>query len=411
MNDERILILQMLEKGKITVDEAVALLDALDPDSDRTEDAPSDSEPAENAATEGEAQTNEAGSEGSQSRVEERLRQLRESIRQKTPGPDEINSFVRTVQKGIAQVIDELPDVMNRLLHWEFRSNVAGHTFEETYSGTLAATDEVTIRIHNEDGPVRIFASDDESYHVRVVNRVRMDDEAQAKKLSQDITHWDATPSGFELTAKDHPRVSSQLHVALPLGLPYVAYVTSSDGSIVWDGVNGRSIRLNTDDGALKVTETAALTIHVHTSDGGISLRDVQADVVEALSADGSVRFDGFARTLRCKTSDGAVRATLMPLGPEPPSPGELSWELLSSDGSIAADVPVSEPYGYRLNLATSDGGVSVSLPGITTTTSGTGVFTGQTADFETKPLRASLSIRTADGSIRVGAIDRGGDQ
>ena len=31
MKDERIIILQMLEKGKITVEEAAALLDALEP--------------------------------------------------------------------------------------------------------------------------------------------------------------------------------------------------------------------------------------------------------------------------------------------------------------------------------------------------------------------------------------------
>ena len=216
------------------------------------------------------------------------------------------------VQQGVAQVIDELPDVVNRLLHWEFRSGFTGRTVEERFSGTFAEGQKVTVRVHCEDGPVRFAPSEDEGYHVRVVNQVRADDDAHAKALSLETVDWRETENGFELTLKNHPKVRSQVHVALPLGPAYIVDVTSDDGSIVWEKLPAEEVRLTTQDGAVKVSDVKAERLEARTEDGAVWLHKVEANEVRALSADGAVRFRGFARRLRCATDDGAVRAALI---------------------------------------------------------------------------------------------------
>lgn len=405
MKDERLIILQMLEKGKISVEEAAALLDALEPGS--KEGQGGDEGAAPNTQTR--AETGDRWEE-TKERIDSSLKQLRETLRDKTPNSDEINAFVRRVQQGVAQVIDELPDVMNRLLHWEFRPSFTGRTFEERFSGTFSAGQKVAIRIHNADGPIRFSPSEDEAYHVRVVNQVRAEDEGHAKALSLDTVQWREADSGFELTLTNHPKVRSQVHIALPIGPIYTVDVTSDDGSIVWEKLPADSIRLTTQDGAVKVSELEAERIEARTEDGAVWLYQVEAKQVQAVSADGPIRFRGFARHLRCTTEDGAVRVALnSPSSPELDE-GDLHWELHSEDGGVTITVPSRDDYGYRLNLTAGDGSVSVSLPGLNTTTSGTDGFTGHTADFEEKRVRATLSLRTEDGAIRVAGNAEGVD-
>lgn len=408
MKDERIIILQMLEKGKITVEEAAALLDALEPAAVR--------EHKEAPAPEHAAETTSSRSgpgdrwEETRERIDSSLKHLRETLREKAPTGDEINAFVRKVQQGVAQVIDELPDVVNRLLHWEFRSGFTGRTAEERFSGTFAEGQKVTVRVHCEDGPVRFAPSEDEGYHVRVVNQVRADDDAHAKALSLETVDWRETENGFELTLKNHPKVRSQVHVALPIGPAYIVDVTSDDGSIVWEKLPAEEVRLTTQDGAVKVSDVKAERLEARTEDGAVWLHKVEANEVRALSADGAVRFRGFARRLRCATDDGAVRAALIaPALPEVDE-GELHWELSSQDGAVSLWVPTRDDYGYRLRLTAGEGSVSVSLPGINTTTSGTDGLTGHTAGFEEKRVRATLILRTEDGAIRVAGAREGAD-
>lgn len=405
MKDERIIILQMLEKGKISVEEAAALLDALG--SDGTEEEEQDAPDSEQTG-----RRPESGDrwEETKERIDSSLKQLRETLREKTPTSEELNAFVCKVQQGVAQVIDELPDVMNRLLHWEFRSGFTGRTMEERFSGTFEEGQQIAIRIHSADGPIRFSASEDGTYRVRVVNQVRADDDVSARALSLQTVHWRELESGFELTVDDHRKVRSQIHVSLPVGPLYTIQVTSSNGSIVWDKLSAETIRLATQDGSVKVSDTKATTVEARTEDGAVWLHKVEADEVQAASNDGAVRFRGFARRLRCSTEDGAVRAVLTAPSSTGPEADELYWELSSADGSIAATVPTRDDYGYRLNLQTGDGSVSVSLPGINTTTTGTGVFTGHTADYEQKRVRAILSMRTEDGAIRVGGAGEGAD-
>lgn len=407
MNDERILILQMLEKGKISVEEAAALLAALDGSSDPENDESTDEDPTA---------SNEAGTgpkeyvDTTRERVEQSLKQIRETVRQKAPGTEEINSWVKTVQKGISQVIDELPDVMNRIFNWEFRAG-PGLLVEESYSGTFEPGSAVTIRVHNSDGPIQVSTSDSDSYQVRVVNRVRVAETAEAQEISKEIVEWHASDTGFELTVGDHPKVSTQVHLALPVGIPYSAHLSSEDGSIMWRALNADRIKLVTADGSIQVNEAAVRVVHLHTSDGSIAIRQVQADEVDANSADGSVRFEGFASQLRCKTADGSIRARLQPANQDALPRPELSWELITADGSVSATLPTSDDFGYRLNLATSDGHIAVGIPGIETVSAGKSGYTGQSIGFEEKPVRATLSVRTADGSVRISPLEQGADQ
>lgn len=470
MNDERLLVLKMLEKGKITAEEAAALLDALaerppsaGPGVSGEEEAkaapgqpeePSGRADAEEDAAEAERPPHDADGASAErpedpplsakaqealdkarERVEEALKRVRESVR-KTNAP-EIDHIVRTVRRGVSQVLEEIPDVMNRLLRLEFRPG-PGRVYEERFSGTLAPGAPVTVKVRNIDGPISVTAAEGTEYEVRVVNRVRTDDEAEAKSLSRLATVWEASESGLVLTAGNHPRVRAHVRIALPAGPVYNVELVSEDGSLTWDGVTAHEIAMRTAEGAVSVARTAARALRIHTEDGSVSvsgvtagqitaqtgdgsvvLRRFRAGEVNVSSGDGAVAFAGAAQRLRCKTASGSVHAALLaevtnvpdaPAGvPEAAAgaAGDVHWHIDTGDGSVHVTVPADAAYGYDVSLVTGDGRVRVDLPDVEAADGGDGRFTGRTRGFEGKPVRVRIDVRTGDGSIGVAAAPK----
>lgn len=379
MREERLLILSMLQEGKITAEEAAELLEALSRNPEGRK---------EKTVSERVAEVVERV-EQAREQVEEKLeaaRQRLEEARAKggRTGDDILRGLeevVGSVERGLSRVLSELPETVGRwigqLRLWPEQA------VKQVYEGELpVGLSEVEVLLVTRNGAIRVEAGDGPGYRVEVQNHVHADDADVAADLAAEATRWEVTERGFRLVAADRADVESSVRVWLPRGLAYRLECETADGSI-----RCRDLRLS----------KARLT----TADGSIRLHGVQVDELEARTADGSIRFAGAVDRARCSTANGSIEARYVPTAAD--APASVEWDLRTSNGRVRVSLPTGDHVGYRLDLDTADGRVRALVPGVAQQVAGRHTLRAETPGFAEKRLRFTVRASTADGSILVG--------
>lgn len=397
MKEERKMILTMLQEGKITAEEAQDLLEALALGQETS------NERAAEQWAEVKERLERAGDV-----VEQRLEQARDQIgkriadarvrydaaRDRADGEDEypIEGFedvVVTVERGFSQFAKELPQAIARLVNFDF-GNLGGHTVEHIYKGAFdEGLSEATVAASTRNGSITWETSDEPGYKVVVTSKVRAEDEAAADERAQKATVWEATETGFRLTAGDGNGVSAKVHIVMPRGLRYQVESETRNGSI-----RGRQL--------------AMTSAQFRTANGSIRLEDVDAYDVQTRTANGSIRIAGVVDTLRGTTAQGSIEARMVEgEGDSGRLVENTNWELRTTSGSIRAGVPAGEDVGYDIDLKTVNGRVRAQLPGFVVETAGGSSrrnASWQTSDFDNMPRRVRVLARTVNGTIGVNA-------
>ena len=379
MKEERLLILTMLQEGKITAEEAAELLEALS----RTPDTQKEKTVSDRLAEV--VERLEVAREQVETKLEAARQRIEEArVRGERTGEDIVRGledvFVN-VERGLSRVLSELPDTVGRwfgaLRLWP------EHTVNQVYEGEFpAGLSEAEISVVTRDGVIRVEAGDGPGYRVEITNHVRVDDAELAAKLAAEATRWEVTERGFRLVAADRRDVEASVKVVLPKGLSYRLECQTADGS-----VRCRNLHLT----------KARLT----TADGSIRLHGVQVDELEATTADGSIRFSGAVERARCSTAEGSIDARYVPA--DAGAGASVQWDLRTSDGRVRVSLPSGDDVGYRLDLETADGRVRAMIPGVEQRVAGRHTLRAETPGFAEKRLRFTVRARTADGSIVVG--------
>lgn len=244
----------------------------------------------------------------------------------------------------------------------------AGHQWSKQYS--VSSAPELVVRA--DDGDVKIRKGGSNVVEALVVvegweigpGGVRIDERQTGNRIDLEVRipkfKWD-----------DFDRRRS---VRIELRVPDTvrADIKTGDGAIVAAGLSG-DIRLRTGDGKID-GEGFDGTLDAETGDGGIRVRG---------------RFDG----LRTKTGDGSIEAEAGP-GSKMVGP----WEIRTGDGSVTLRLP--EGFAASLDANSGDGKVTVDMP-LTVM----GQLREGGARGKLNGGGPPLTIRTGDGSIRIGSL------
>lgn len=392
MKEERMLILSMLQEGKITAEEAGALLEALAGHDDGHE-AP---------GTDRMAELKEK-LERARDKVEEKLAEARHRIEAARAKADQggehaiegVEDLFVTVERGMSRALSELPEIVGRFVKFELGFGGPVHQVIDTFEGEFAPDIVPEAAVFTRDGSVRWEVGDGPGYKVIVTNRVRAEDEDAARELASQATRWETDDGGFRLVVGDLREVSASVRVVLPRGREYRIEGQTGDGSVRMHDLLCQSVRLNTADGSIRVD-------------------DVQADQMNVASAVGSIQVSGTIRKLTATTADGSIRARFhRPVDATGSAAADQSdhaadyaadWDLHTSDGNIRIVVPTGDDVGYRLDLHTADGRLRADVPGAVPTEEGMGrhSITVETPDILDKLFQMRVTARTADGSVTV---------
>ena len=271
---------------------------------------------------------------------------------------------------------------------------------------TFKVTGLAELSLNTFDGAIELHSWDKNEIEVEIEKRameqvlldeIKVESQQQGDKIVVKVTG----PSRSDhrgMTIGVHISPTARLRVAVPRNINITA--VSSDGSIRAEAIDGHIV-LNTTDGSVTGLRLGG-DIQIRSGDGSIRIDDASGKL-DLETTDGTIRLEGKPGVLRARTGDGSIRANI-----QPDTVLTDNWELTTSDGNVTVALPGL--FNVELDAETSDGSVQANHPLIASDN-------GERRDGEDRDerrerrrsLRTKMGdggkmfrIRTGDGSIRI---------
>lgn len=279
MNEERLMILKMLEQGKITAEQAVALLEA----------------------------------------VKEREREAERET--KAWEPWKTGEWGRKIEESVAQIVGRLQEA-GVLVHREYRGRFGTPEMEATPSDQAP----ILIRLATRNGSIKVTGTDENEYLLRLHGRVRHPagtrpgtaEGGESRDWLDSLVEAGRSEGGIQLDLTDPGLYGLHIELALPRDHRYQIALASENGSV---GVLGHGLRCS--------------TVTLETQNGGASAEGLAAEYVRIATENGSIRLDGLEATRgEATTANGGVRVRVGE------SPSRVQWRIATSNGSIKVAIP-----------------------------------------------------------------------
>lgn len=239
----------------------------------------------------------------------------------------------------------------------EVNLNSEGLTARETKS--FKVTGQAELVLDTFDGAIELHSWDRNDIEVEVEKRameqalldeIKIDAEQQGDTITLKVT-GPARLDRHGVTIGMHISPTARLRVAVPRHINITA--TSGDGSIRAEAIEGRLV-LRTTDGSVVGTRLGG-DIQIRSGDGSIRLDQVTGKL-DLETTDGSIGLAARPTVLRARTGDGSIRATI-----EADTVMADNWELTTSDGGVSVTLPGQ--FNAEIDAETSDGSVRANHP------------------------------------------------
>lgn len=374
MQQEQRLILRMLEEGKITAEEAEALLNALS-DGDMVES-------------------------GTQEDPWIRLEKLGEDFATKVEAATE--RFSRSLEhraEGLSERLLKLPKILAR---FPFLGYEQAHEFTQVIRGQIDDEDSVIpIVLDNFNGPVRVEGWAEDGWQLVVVQRLRGKDRDSSRgRLFSSEWSDGAARGSFELSVPDQEDRFVSLQLMVPENLPYRVQILSFNGSLRLENLTIGSADLRTTNGSVFVRSLRAERIDGKISNGSCEMDGVEADAIRFRIGNGSYRLQIAAEDLDCVATNGSIDLQTEEIVKN------SRYSLQTVNGSIGVNLPEQENLGTAVQLRTSVGRIYTNLGVMEKTKEerggGGAAFAGQTLDFTNQPINLAVNATSTSGSITI---------
>ncbi|HEY8531461.1 MAG TPA: DUF4097 family beta strand repeat-containing protein, partial [Limnochorda sp.] len=349
MRDERLMILRMIEEGKITAAQGLALLEALEEEgpwpegsgpeaAERHDQAAGQDAPgaaSEHQASGDQDQPQDLGtarvdgesersqrSEGAQ-QDEEATRQAHRSASSEEPGarvwafrfdPARVGE---QVMRAVDQVSERLQDLFESGSAWLNDWLGDSYAFPGGEVGHLAPEEVLDLEIRLPNGRVTVEPSPDERYHLEWVAHVRGADRERAAERARQAVRVEREAGRVILRGNEGwwnviGRVDAVLR--LPAQGRYRLDLMLANASLQVQGVRLERLRARLANGTATLEGVRMGALEVKAANGRIRVEESLADQARLTTANGRVAFVGAARRLRLSTTNGQVRARLAAL-------------------------------------------------------------------------------------------------
>ncbi len=399
INEERTLILKMLEEGKITLEEADTLLDALD------------ILPAGEAVSSGESVgsgKNKSSSKGSVDfeSFKEQLRGIKDSLN------DGISAAKKDLQRAKKDLDEsniggEVSGFLNSIVD-SFRGSFGpSYQFEDNLQGSFALkeSENAEVKIDIRNGGIVIESIEGNDYTIRLRSSVKAENESKAKLYKEEELQVIQENNRLEISVKGR-KISTSVRLGLPQDLFYQLKLDSSNGRIAVSDLQTVELEADTSNGSILFKNLAGKILSADTSNGRIEMHNVQADTLKADTSNGSIYIDGKGSVFKGDTSNGSI--TIKPLFV---GDGEVVAD--TSNGRIRIGLPDDDSVGYNIKARTTWGSLTLNLEDLDykerTDSYKLRNIMASTKDWQSKAVKAQVVADTSTGSIYIGRISKGG--
>lgn len=370
MAGEQMLILRMLEEGKITADQAVGLLEALGHGSVDTASPSAVTQP---------------GQQSLSRVVREEERKVRQAVREEAAQAREIAREARTEARRIMNDTQRSRPEKTIMSSLRALGIPLGGSKEFSFTRSVNgkfATANPCVRLQNTNGRIEINPSADEQWQLRLLTRVRADNQDSAQALADKLVHIE---SDEQLLAVEAQRMFGQnASVTMELLLPRRNY---DDLGVV------------TTNGTIQLTEAAATRMTLKTVNGKVIGEELRADDLQASSVNGSVTIDGAIHRIQARAANGRITVEIT-------EAMNAELDLKSVNGTIKVELPETASIGYQLDISTTAGSIKHDLPDLVVSEEqkrpGRRKLVAASPDLAAKQLRQTVKASTVSGTIRI---------
>ncbi|BAS28743.1 DUF4097 family beta strand repeat-containing protein [Limnochorda pilosa] len=338
MRNERLMILRMIEEGKISAAEGLTLLEALEeegawpagsgPDVERAPGEPGAAAGPQADAGAAAGPRAEAGPQAAgEPWREEHRRQERAREEASEVGFDEAEDEARSgfdaskvgeqVMRAVDQLGERLHDWMESGSGWLNDWLGTSYAFPQSHSGEVGAGELFQVEVRLPNGRVTVEPSPDDRYHVEWEVHVRGADRERAAERAAQAVKVEQERGRLVLRGTDRwwgfmGRVDATLR--LPSQGRYRLEFSLANASLDLSGLRAERLRVRVANGAATVERVELGGFDLRAANGRIRVDGCVAHQGRLATANGRVEFVGTARRLRLSTSNGQVRARLSAL-------------------------------------------------------------------------------------------------
>lgn len=336
MSDETRMILEMLKEGRINATEAAALLEALKAPSGSVGSEPLSMREDRDAAANARRLAREA-----KLQMKHELRRARDEadeafgiIRDEIASRVDRDVIGEAVEGGLSKLGILVSGIVSSISGAEF-------SYPETIVGELPEVDTPTVVIQGVNGRITVQTrhSDEPTYELKVLGRLRASSEAEARAALKGLYTVKTTEQSLVIAAE---KVFGQSKTA--------------DFSLSLPGGRKYNLELRSTNGSITVGELKLGTARITTTNGKILLcADGEEFVLH--STNGRVEVEGCAALTSCGTVNGRIIYAC-------PRPVSGSASLSTVNGSIRITVPSKSPVEISFSGESRNGSVRSSLSG-----------------------------------------------
>lgn len=326
MKEERKRILKMVEEGKLTVDEALTLIEELDKSSKVQEE-----------------------------KKEKLVGELSTFVKSGEQGQSYEGKAQDTFQSTKEKFFDFVDSAVKKIKEFDLDLNFGRHT-------------EVSHIFQQADAAIKYMDIDIANGHVSVIpwdqTDIRVECEAQVYKgESQDeAREYFLKEVTFEIRGQRLFFTTGQKGIKLKakVYIPQIQYdqidIRMFNGSIDGKDLQVKQYKIKTANGKIKMDGIKSEEVEAETANGGIAFTNSTIAKVEAETLNGGIEIEGDFRKVEAQSFNGDIKAHLQG--------GSCEWlEASTTTGSIECLIP--EQYSVNGDLKSNLGNFTVDLEGI----------------------------------------------
>ncbi|MGX1402075.1 DUF4097 and DUF4098 domain-containing protein YvlB [Bradyrhizobium japonicum] len=324
MKEERKRILKMVEEGKLTVEEALTLMEELEKEQKTMEQ-----------------------------KQEQIINELSTAIQfQESKKEDPFNAKFQSTKEKIFEFVDS---ALKKIKDMDFDLNF-GHSIDISHIFQHGDAEISDMDIDVANGSVKLSSWDQPDLRVECqakVYRVETQDQARENFLKDVVFSLENGRLRF-LTQQKWMKVDAVIY--LPKAEFNKARVRLFNGSVTGSGLNANELRVKTANGKIILENINGKKSEIEAANGKINVTRSQFDELEAETINGAINLEGDFKKTEAVSFNGAITASL--------TGSRSEWiNAKTTTGSIELSIP--ESTSVKGEIKTNLGGFNLQLVGV----------------------------------------------
>jgi len=364
MENERKLILKLVENGTISAEEAIVLLESLTKNQNSTQPIivplSKNTEEASNMNDQSEASQKEADHEEKKSKTTGFEDLFGKAFNYKDTN-HKMDEFMNDLKQDLSQFSERVMGLMNSTftkikdmdIEFPFGEKVQ---FDKSYAFDASEVKGIEIDIPN--GKVELVKAEDAQLLVEAHVKTLLNNQDEEKTIAQFEEKFVTFTNGKLTISVSSKMAQVTVRLAVPEQLYDLVLIRLLNGGVTIQNLDSKLVKVKTYNGSVKIEESTFQHANIETGNGAIDLRHIKGEDLEAETVNGRIYIDGELQEVEAESVNGAVVIT---------TAAKDARKVKAQTVAGAVEIYVPKSLSLDGQVATNFGKADIGLPDIET--------------------------------------------